>query len=269
MSIRYSSALKVFTIGVLVAGTFGPPAFARRIAFDSDVIQVYDACSLGDSSCSALTLPFAINSASGQIDKIYIYDVGVVSLGVPLPTTASFSGGLASLGGSYIATGFSDYSTKPGVFVTYVKEGYEDENGDPYFGEFRINWAFDGSPENPGQIWSLELYDLAASSGNPGPRDPLKMGDVRADIGHGSLFEQWGMNYVALEPELPTGALIGWNVANQKYMFEVPQGHDLDENNFSFVLSSIPEPATWTMMLAGFAGAGLALRGCRRRFALP
>lgn len=34
--------------------------------------------------------------------------------------------------------------------------------------------------------------------------------------------------------------------------------------NFNFALAPVPEPATWAMMLLGFAGIGLSMRGARR-----
>ena len=39
--------------------------------------------------------------------------------------------------------------------------------------------------------------------------------------------------------------------------------------NFNFAVAPVPEPATWAMMLLGFAGIGLTMRKGRRSRALP
>ena len=36
-------------------------------------------------------------------------------------------------------------------------------------------------------------------------------------------------------------------------------------HQIAFTLSAVPEPSAWAMMLVGFGGLGMALRGARRR----
>ena len=43
-----------------------------------------------------------------------------------------------------------------------------------------------------------------------------------------------------------------------------PAGGGVASGNFTFLLQPVPEPATWGMMLIGFAGIGLAMRSRRR-----
>jgi hypothetical protein len=43
-----------------------------------------------------------------------------------------------------------------------------------------------------------------------------------------------------------------------------PAGGGVASGNFTFLRQGVPEPATWGMMLIGFAGIGLAMRSRRR-----
>lgn len=47
-----------------------------------------------------------------------------------------------------------------------------------------------------------------------------------------------------------TGIAIQWG----------PDGYDVGIDNINFTVSAVPEPATWAMMLVGFAGLGFAAR---------
>jgi hypothetical protein len=233
------------------------PAQARRVAIDSDVPEKVDACSLGAAVCAAIDLPFPIINADGTFDKIYVYDFGVASLGAPLPVTASVAGGAASLGSSFIASGFADYSGDlPDVYLTFADDNFIDSNGNNFVGQFRVTWAYP-DPNRP--IWDLSLTDLSVDPS--GDKDPAKFGDVGLSLAHGSDLDTWaGFLPVQQEPFLPPGALVGWKIGSREFTQVIPAGFDLDNADFSVNLSVVPEPQTWAMMIVGFGLAGTALR---------
>jgi hypothetical protein len=71
---------------------------------------------------------------------------------------------------------------------------------------------------------------------------------------------------------LPTGATGTWNT-NVFYIGYDDFGAGPDDNHDDFIIrvtvNSVPEPATWAMMLTGFAAVGFALRRRKRPAALP
>lgn len=258
MSNLYRSVLAGAVAGLTVL-SLASPASARRIAFDIDEIVPITPCTLGGGACSGFDLPFPIVTPGETFSKIFVYDAGVVSLGSPLPATASVAGGPASLGSSYIATGFADYTGDvPNVYLTYADLNFRDENFDPFVGEFRVTWAY---PEDDKPIWDISFVDLSVV-GVGLPKDPARIGDVEALIGHGSDFAGWTHGFdVQLEPFLPNGAVVGWNVAGQQASTVIGPGFDLDGADFRVDFSSvIPEPATWAMMILGFGLVGSVLR---------
>ena len=62
---------------------------------------------------------------------------------------------------------------------------------------------------------------------------------------------------------LQTGVLDAGATYRFLYTFNAGDGGGTVSGNASFLQSSVPEPATWAMMLVGFGGIGMAMR--RRR----
>jgi hypothetical protein len=60
--------------------------------------------------------------------------------------------------------------------------------------------------------------------------------------------------YLADDQTIQSGGLGNWNALNRDVYVYAGSG-----------LPALPEPAAWTLMLAGFAGLGAALRAGRRR----
>jgi hypothetical protein len=64
--------------------------------------------------------------------------------------------------------------------------------------------------------------------------------------------------------ELDTGTLAADTTYRFMYTFNTPSGGGTVSGNSSFYLATVPEPATWAMMLLGFGGIGFAMRRRRR-----
>ena len=263
MSKLNRSVLAGLAAGFVVTAISASPAFARRVAIDSDVPEKVAACALGAAVCAGIDLPFPIINADGAFDTIYVYDFGIASLGAPLPVTASVAGGAASLGANFIAAGFADYSGDvPDVYLTFADDNFIDSNGNNFVGEFRVTWAY---PDADRPIWDLALTDL--SVGPLGDNDPARFGDDLLSLGHGSDLDIWaGILPVQQEPFLPPNALVGWKIGSREFTQVIPAGFDLDDADFAVDLSVVPEPQTWAMLTVGFLLAGTAVR--RRRAAL-
>jgi len=60
--------------------------------------------------------------------------------------------------------------------------------------------------------------------------------------------------------ELDTGTLAANTTYRFMYTFNTPTGGGTVSGNSSFYLAAVPEPATWAMMLLGFAGIGVTMR---------
>ncbi|HEY5288534.1 MAG TPA: PEPxxWA-CTERM sorting domain-containing protein [Caulobacteraceae bacterium] len=108
-------------------------------------------------------------------------------------------------------------------------------------------------------IWSLGQGGSAASFVFPG-NEPvtIEAGGPSAEYGGGSITLS-GNTISGLEGNgtiqlTGTFTSISWTT---------PQF----ENWYGFAVGVVPEPATWALMLAGFAGLGMALRSRRMRFA--
>jgi hypothetical protein len=257
-------------LGIALAAMAAQPALARRIAVDTSSPAAFtNFCSVGASSCAA-------NNFGGVFGSVYVYNDGVVSFGQPLPTTASVAGGTGSLGSAYLAPGLTDLSgSLDGMFVNAISfnqglgEGYFDAAGHPVTGELRLDWVF--GPVGSESIFELDLIDETLPIGqNPG-LNPSVSDDVSALFGYGSESGGWFDGGADVEPFLPTGSVIAWNIGGQSSSTTVPAsgvGTYLDASNFEIddihlapaTSAAVPEPATWAMMIFGFGLAGAALR---------
>jgi hypothetical protein len=268
MSTKLPALMAGFALSCAVA-----PAMARDIAIDGDPSFAVSACSIG-SSCSGTTLPFSIITPAVTTNQIFIYNSGIVSLGSALPLTAAY-GDVGSLGHAFLAPGFGDFGGNvPTTYITNVHDGFPG-----FTGGFRVTWAFpnvDGSP-----IFQVEFIDLSLSvvidpnapDGFFIQQDPTKIGDVLVNFAHGSTFDFWNGLTVGTDPGLPNPSLIGWGVgalnSATTYTGDV---EGLRAANFSVNLTDaaaydpgIPEPATWVILILGFAAVGAALRRARGR----
>jgi hypothetical protein len=245
LSIQHLAAALTVAAGICALAV---PAGARDIAIDGDTPFPVTGCLLGQA-CTGQSLPFSIITPAVTTNQIFIYRAGIVSLGSALPLDAAF-GDVSTLGSAFLAPGFGNYGTQlPDVYTTVVHP--DPTQGSPPHG-FRVTWiAADTS------IFQLELTDLSFD----GPiRTLSKIGDVRADFAYHSNFATWQGRPVLADAVLPSGAFSGYRVGNLS-------GASTNGVNLTGApaLPSVPEPATWAMLLLGFGVLGSVLRERRRR----
>jgi hypothetical protein len=303
--------LSVAAAVLALVGMADRPANARGMAVDDWYPSPASSCAL-TGPCSPSNLGGVYDDANNQFlnvytgpgtfnagvfSDVYIYNDGVISIGGPLPSTASFSGGLASLGKNYIAVGFNDYSglggTGVGAEVTAPLVPVLDPSGEfiyytynnPY--DLRIYWFFNAplgagppgvtpatSPENA--IFGVELF----YAGNGVMQVSLAYG---ASVNDGTWYlpsvpycdlvcEAGGDNVAG--NYLPVGTLIGSSYATFP---PVTISGDCTANpnsctDFSGaglttfdIPTAVPEPDTWIMVICGLGVIGTALRIRRRQ----
>ena len=115
----------------------------------------------------------------------------------------------------------------------------------PFDGEFTFNAVFNALNDNP---TGLTISRIMSNSAAPPEFLGLLVGSVNG-VPHGLTFSE--------TKTLTTGQIYGFRIGGGF----VPD-FDVTGVNFS-VTAAVPEPATWAVMLLGFAGLGAALR--RRR----
>ena len=151
---RLGALARKAAVAMLVVAGAGSAA-ARGVAVDTVLPNAVTGCTLG-ASCSPSNLGGAYDLGNyfgatpvsafttGPFSNIYIYADGVISIGAPLPSTASVAGGLASLGsGNYIAAGLGDYSALDEQVLVSVLPAPEAPGPDISPEELRIYWTFD------------------------------------------------------------------------------------------------------------------------------
>ena len=176
---------------------------------------------------------------------------------------------------SVTATGYSNYNfgTNTGTATDlYGKNSGGDESG----------VGLVGDPSGDHEIW----YDFGRTT-------PTIILDVSSlfglvtsaqfEMGSTTAGEQWilggwnGTSWVGLLTGTTEGSFVnlpGWGTYS-KYAF-LSNGTVTNETHTSgnvllaaLSVTAVPEPATWGMMLVGFAGIGLAMRGRRRQRTIP
>jgi hypothetical protein len=220
-------------------------AHARRVAVDSP--EEFKPCAPGQP-CLPFTLETDIDYGSGPQRDLYIYNNGVVSIGkeltVPLVPVSNLSdyGQDVFSPGYFPGAGFNTFyeqqsaTTIPGTSSPYITVQYFVDGGEVQFG---IRQTPSNGP-NGFTLFFAQGFQV---------NDP--------DFGPYILFE--------VTPPTRIGYYLN-GVLN-----ETTAGAASDEiadpNGFTYVFpGTVPDPATWAMMILGF---GLAGAGLRRRSPLP
>jgi hypothetical protein len=287
-----SKAKLLLSASAMLASMFciAAPAQARGIVADFALPPVVAACtSLAQQSCSVsnfvnngLTYDFANSgldhntpAAAGIFGNVYVYAQGIISIGSPLPPTASINGGLnaANLGNNFIAPGLSNYYLSPAANERVLVSLIPDDNT-ALPNELRVYWVFN-DPANQLDIFGLDLITHAPNPPNP-PIPPS------ASVGYGTFLsdDTWfnEANFGAPPfcdalcvsttvggAELPGDALVGSSYPDG------PGSNIAETYFFNFTLTSsttasVPEPSAWSIMLAGLCalcGIAWQVRGRR------
>jgi hypothetical protein len=264
-------AATLLASGIVLASLLAGPALARRIAVDpSTPVLLPSYCSVGATTCAA-------HNFGGVFGNVFVYSDGVVSVGQPLPSTASVAGGVGTLGNAFIAPGFFDETgSLDAIRVNAISfnqglgEGYFDAHGHPVVGELRLEWVF--GPAADMSVFELDLIDETLPLGqNPG-LNPSATDDVSAFFGYGAAGSSW---FPDTPPFLPPGAVIAWNIGGKIFSQTITaadngDGNDLDNSQLEIdglhfsPTAGVPEPAMWAMMISGLAFTGAVLRRRRR-----
>jgi hypothetical protein len=239
---------------------------ARRVIIDQgqfiDTSTSISACTIGVAACSPITLPFAFDFGSGLTDQAYVYDRGIISFGVPIPTGVDANADFTTFGVPVIAPLYA-----PGD--TGTAGPYEAFTGTMAAGSFPTTLAnfgpdlfvisfLDPADDDPGSFLTPYISVILDASAT----------ELRFEFIHGQSFFSDGN----LQIELPntTGKQLGYSLGNplnpQQVLDDPPNIEGV--NAFQFP-SGVPEPGTWAMMLLGFGATGFALRRAKARARQP
>jgi hypothetical protein len=194
---------------------------------------------LGASSAQAATIIWNLNSPPGVPS--------------PNPDTQTFTAGGITISANGFTSG--NFSGPPNLPL-FVKTGGGDETG------LGSNVDSTGDHELNGTQWIQIDFRNARMAG---------VTDFDFMMGSSTGTEAWrvfGSNSAtSLGSQILTGTdelehdLTGANGAFAFYNFQATAGNAL----VASVSGAVPEPATWAMMLIGFAGLGFAFRQSRRK----
>jgi|SRR5579871_6269475 len=132
-----------------------------------------------------------------------------------------------------------------------------------YTGQEAAAHLFGGSPSqyeistvdnNPADINHMAWYSVIGYGGNQGNGGSLLADDYVSKY----LGQFYGptSGYPFGDPNAPASAFVRDNAEGATF------------TNFAFRVGTVPEPATWTMLILGFGGVGFMLRQARKRAAL-
>ena len=227
------------------------PAQARGIVADSPEPLPTNSFAFCDFATTCTT-PYLLSTNTGSI-SIYAYADGLVTIGAPLssPPTSPFTASSVDLGSSDIAPGLYDYgASAPTTF---------DSGGSQF--DFELRWTIGSGVNGSG----AGEYGIDFGAQPDGSVEAVVMYDD-------SPFA------------LPDGALIASSFAGCQTSLEMsescttppvaavlPVTADANYTYPNYVLTipaptnSVPEPATWSLMLFGLGAAGLMASRLRRR----
>jgi hypothetical protein len=249
--VRFAFALRRLAaalVAVLAVGMAHEAAAQGGVQADTATFSTYfpSLCVLGSTCGSAQLLGFNFKLGNGTVvNSVYVYREGVISFGSALPTGATI-GDLNSLGGAYYAGAFSPF-TGDDVTVTFglaggidhgLPKGVNDQVRIDYFVE-PTGFGLGPDPTNVRGEFQIQV-NRGADDGT-GATVTFLTGGPANDTSPGARGTTW------YSSGIPAGALSGANLSGVA------------------VSTGTPEPASWTLMIGGFAAVGGLMRHKRRR----
>lgn len=222
-----------------------------------------DGC-FGGAVCAAQALPFAINYGSGTKTSLYVYENGFVTFGSAVDGTRLDYANLGAFGTDVIAPGYGDFfSNEPnpdrGYFDGEVSHtvGDADFVGPPYdqadivyHSIFNVTW--NNLSDASGFTHQFQIQFLDATGFDP----TAVAGDFDLSLNFGT--------------QMPVGVLSGFKLGNYTISIDPASIEGRQDQDFVYSfrggrllgapVEGVPEPASWAMMILGFALAGAAAR---------
>ena len=219
-------------------------AQAHRIEIDSGDTD-FAPCVIGGPPCAGLTMPFSANFGSGAFNSVYVYNNGLVSFGSEIAAGANLSS-ITSIGGNVFTAGYSPTMTMTQAFQLQLPSVAFNATGvlqnKPVF-RVRYLASFGVVSDVTMQV---SIFDVGA-------------GEYALQFSHGRLNTQ---------PDIAPDAYLGYSfgasnlqVSGSTLQSQIQGGTTDFEYFFRTVAPTVPEPATWAMMMAGFGLIGAIQRG--------
>ena len=242
-------------------------ATARRTVIDQGEFlpqgSLGTGCTIGGAVCTATILPFFFDFGGGSTNQAFIYDSGIISFGMPIPTGVDPTGSFTSFGVPVIAPLYVPAAIgTPGPYqvgTATITAGDFDETL-PNFGTdlFLINFLNPSTIDQNNNLSGLinVIFDYSPT-------------ELRIEFIHGmsgiGFDDQGNQGIIFVLPD-PTGTQMGYSVNGQQFFEGGATTPNIVRNNaFSiFASSAVPEPGTWLSMLLGFGAVGVAFRRGRR-----
>jgi len=278
-----NSLVKVLALAAPLT-LMGSSALAGPVAsgFDTTTLPRND-----DSSTGAISPGFSMNFFGSTYDHFYVNNNGNITFNSALRAYTPFGVGAGYSGQPIIAPFFADvdteasasglvaygtgtYAGRDAFGVTYPRVGYYDLHGDP-LNTFQVILT-DRSDAGAGDFDIYFNYDQILWESGDDSGGFHGLGGTSAAAGFSNGTGAAG-TYFQFAGSLVSGALVDGgpdalvshtnDAVTGQYLFQVRNGSVVVPP----AAGSVPEPASWALMLTGFLGAGAALRSRRRRTA--
>ena len=220
--------LKLLTV-VAMACFAAAPASARRTVIDSNgQLTLSGYCDNNGDDCTPVSLGYSVDFGGGRLTSVLIYGNGILTFGPQVAVFNDFMGQLSNYGVPVVTPGFNpdigeDSFMTPDLFF---------QSGKLTFGAGGVltaRWYYCQGPEN-----CVDNYILTLTPGT---------GGYAAAISY---------------PTQPVIKISGYHVpgaGGEQFFTALPTSFFIPA-----IFGTVPEPATWIMLLVGFGLTGSIVR---------